>query len=209
MSKKLMRICTESGLVSLAGLILATLAMTSCGDVVRTGRGPVVLVMNSLTGGTAATPYLLSDVVKEPACVPATTPPTICPTVVNDVGAASLTVVMKDSTLTPTTNNQVTISRYHVMFRRADGRNTPGVDVPWAFDGAVTVTIEAGNSASAGFELVRHTAKTESPLFELRRNPNVISTTADVTFYGQDLVGNDISVTGHMLVDFANFGDTP
>jgi hypothetical protein len=128
---------------------------------------------------------------------------------VNDVGAASLAVVMKDATLSPTSNNQVTISRYHVTFRRADGRNTQGVDVPWAFDGAVTVTIEAGNSASAGFELVRHAAKTESPLIQLRKNPNVISTTADVTFYGQDLVGNDISVTGHLLVDFGNFGDTP
>ena len=204
-----MRKRTVSSVICLAAVIQATLVMTSCGDVVRTGRAPVMLVMNSLTGGTTATPYLLSDVVKEPDCVPATIPPTTCPTVVNDVGAASLAVVMKDATLSPTSNNQVTISRYHVTFRRADGRNTQGVDVPWAFDGAVTVTIEAGNSGSAGFELVRHAAKTESPLIQLRKNPNVISTTADVTFYGQDLVGNDISVTGHLLVDFGNFGDTP
>ena len=34
---------------------------------------------------------------------------------------------------------------------------------------------------------------------------SVLATIADVTFYGQDLVGNEISVTGSILVDFGEF----
>ena len=83
----------------------------------------------------------------------------------------------------------------------------PGVDVPYAFDGAVTATIAAGGTGSTGFELVRHVAKGESPLVQLIESPNTISTIADVTFYGSDQVGNDVSATGSMLVEFGNFGD--
>ena len=38
-------------------------------------------------------------------------------------------------------------------------------------------------------------------------NPDVISTIAEVTFYGRDQAGNDVSATGSMGVDFGNFGD--
>ena len=61
----------------------------------------------------------------------------------------------------PTTNNEVTINRVHVEYIRADGRNTPGVDVPYAFDSAVTGTIPAGGSLTIGFVLVRNAAKQE------------------------------------------------
>ena len=114
---------------------------------------------------------------------------------------------MKDFTVTPSTNNRVTISRYRVEYRRSDGRNTPGVDVPFPIDGGTTATIEANSAGSVGFELVRHTSKAESPLVELINDPRVISTTAYVTFFGTDQVGNDISATGTILVNFGNFGD--
>src|ERR1700704_434368 len=207
MSQKLMRIRTVSGFVSLPAIVLAALVMTSCGDVVRTSRSPVMLVINSLTGGTPPTSFLLSDVIVLLTTPDPCSPATPCPTVFNDPGTANLTVVMKDVTVTPTTNNSVTINRYHVSFSRADGRNTPGQDVPFPIDGAVTVTIAAGDTGSVGFELVRHTAKEESPLVQLKTNSNHISSIATVTFFGTDRVGNDISVTGSILVDFANFGD--
>ena len=108
---------------------------------------------------------------------------------------------------TPTTNNEVTVTRYHVTYRRADGRNTPGVDVPYGFDGAVTVTVPIGAGATVGFELVRHTAKEESPLVQLIGSRTIITTLAEVTFYGKDRVGNDITVSGTIQIDFGNFGD--
>jgi hypothetical protein len=54
---------------------------------------------------------------------------------------------------------------------------------------------------------VRNAAKAESPLVQLKTNGVILTTIADVTFYGRDRVGNDISATGSIQVDFGNFGD--
>jgi hypothetical protein len=187
----------------------------SCGDVIRQGRSPAILVMISLQaasgGGHAANTMgstLQSDVivmVTTPAPCTLTAP---CPTVFSDAGQATIGLVMKDISVTPTSNNQVTIRRYRVSYRRTDGRNKPGLDVPFPFEGAVTATIPAGGQAAIGFEIVRHVAKFESPLVQLVANPDIITTICDVTFYGTDLVGNDVSVTGSIQIDFGNFGDT-
>ena len=37
----------------------------------------------------------------------------------------------------------------------------------------------------------------------------IINTLTTVTFYGTDLVGNDVSASGTLQLDFGNFGDTP
>ena len=195
-------------MLALAALVAAA---AGCGDVLREGQSPVILVVDSLQGTSGATDEtgnpLLSDVitlVRAPApCAPATP----CPTVFNDLGSATLSLVPKDITVTPTSNNQVTIRRYTVRFRRNDGRNVPGVDVPHPFDGALTLTVGPGANSIAGFELVRHVAKKESPLIQLVSNSAIITTIADITFYGSDLVGNEVTATGSMVVEFGNFGD--
>jgi hypothetical protein len=186
-----------------AALLLAlVVASASCGDVVRSSRAPVMLAIDSLGGATPTT--LFSDVVNTTTapCSAAT------PCVFDDSTIATLAVVMKNVTVAPTTNNQVTIDSYHVTYQRADGRNTPGVDVPFPFDGAVTGTIPAGAKADFSFEIVRHVAKVESPLIQLRTQLNVISTIAQITFFGHDQVGNEVSVTGSVLVNFGNFPDS-
>ena len=65
------------------------------------------------------------------------------PTIFNDVGEATLRLVMKNQGtggvgVTPSDLNAVTLKRYRIVYRRADGRNTPGVDVPFPVDGGVT-----------------------------------------------------------------------
>lgn len=193
---------------SLAALATVVTATVSCGDVVRSSRSPVMLVINSITTGAANSGTLLSDVIRNvtsPAPCSTTNP---CPTTFNDSAAVSLALIMKDATAAPSSNNGVTITRYRVEYRRADGRNTPGVDVPYAFDGVATLTIPAGGTGSMVFELVRHVAKEESPLVQLVTNPNIISTITNVTFFGTDRVGNDVSATGSISIDFGNFGDT-
>ena len=74
-----------------------------------------------------------------------------------------------DSPTTPTTNNFITLNRYHVRYIRADGRNTPGVDVPYPFDGAFTATVRH-RDRRPGSTLVRIQAKAEAPLAALARN---------------------------------------
>jgi hypothetical protein len=203
--------------IHLAGLALVAAGVTSCGDVVRDGSSPVYLVIDTLAasrGGSsnpAATTNLLSDVITNAVTPPPCSSASPCPTVFDDVGTVTLRAPLKDvggsTALVPTTNNEVTITRFTVEYVRADGRNVPGVDVPFPIDGAVTGTIPAGGTLSVGFEIVRHTAKQEAPLAELRTSPNVIVTNAKVTFYGRDRTGNNVSVSGQIQINFANFGD--
>src|SRR5262245_16374771 len=209
-----MRTQNLTRLLLLGGLIASTI---SCGDVARTGRAPVYLVMDSLGAAKGNDPsnffaFLFSDVITNVTTPDPCSTSSPCPTYFADTGRVVLRNVLKDlgSPTVPTvgtSNNDVTINRYHVSFRRADGRNTQGVDVPYAFDGASTGTVPVGGTLTLGFELVRHVAKKEAPLVQLITNSTVITTIADVTFYGQDVVGNEISVTGSLQVDFGNFGD--
>src|SRR5262245_2892429 len=166
---------TRRGIRSFGAIagIAAAAAGVSCGDVIRQGRSPVILVVNQMQAATGDKPTtffsaLISDVVtvvRTPAPCSDTNP---CPTVFNDLGQATLSLAMKDVAATPTSNNQVTITRYRVVYTRADGRNTMGVDVPYAFDGATTITVPAGGgTVTVGFDLVRNVAKEEAPLVQL------------------------------------------
>jgi hypothetical protein len=169
----------------------------------RQGQGAQQLVVASILtaagSGAVATNFvngpLLSDVVDDDG------------TVFDDFGQASLRLVAKNPTgPAPTALNDVLVTRFRVVYRRSDGRNTPGVDVPHGFDGAVNVTIPASGSVNAVFELVRHAAKLEAPLATLITNPVVVTTIAEVTFFGRDLAGNEVSGIGNIQVNFANFG---
>jgi hypothetical protein len=54
---------------------------------------------------------------------------------------------------------------------------------------------------------VRHIAKSEAPLGALAVSPVVITTIAEVTFFGRDQTGREVSVVAKITVDFGNFGD--
>jgi len=194
------------------GIFGAALASAGCGDLATQGRSPVQLQIMSLEAASGADPEefgasLHSDVITNVEQTVNGEQVTV-PTIFNDNGAAAFALVMKDqgSPASPGPLNAVTITRYRVVYRRTDGHNLQGVDVPYAFDSAVTVTI-GGDGGSTGFQLVRTSAKQEAPLRALVNNPDIISTIADVTFYGRDQAGNDISATGSIGVDFGNFGD--
>src|SRR4051812_844340 len=139
--------------IGLAAMVAATV---SCGDVVRQGSSPVFLVVDLLQGIRGAvqvgTPSstLVSDVITNVTSPDPCTAKTPCPTIFGDSGSVTLRAPLKDPgatiALSPTTNNEVTINRIHVDYVRADGRNTPGVDVPFGFDTAVTGTVAAGGT---------------------------------------------------------------
>jgi hypothetical protein len=188
-------------------MLALTLLSASCGDVARQGTGSSYLIINALEAASGAEPTkfggtLNSDVI---------TVVEGSASIFNDIGRVRLRLAMKDaggtdSPTSPTTNNIITVTRYRVRYIRSDGRNNPGVDVPYGFDGAFTATVSSGE-ITVGFELVRHIAKREAPLEALARNGVIISTIAEVTFYGSDQTGHEVSVTGQLLVSFGNFGD--
>jgi hypothetical protein len=191
-------------------------ANVSCGSVVRTGRGSSFLVIDSMQAirGASTPPppaaVLTSDVLTNVTSPAPCTPTAPCPTVFNDSGRVVMHIAMKDAggatPTTPTALNDITITRYRVEYTRADGRNTPGVDVPFPFDGVITGTVTPAQTTLA-FELVRSQAKTESPLVQLVINGGPITQLAKVTFWGTDQAGHEVSATGSIQINFGNFGD--
>jgi hypothetical protein len=104
--------------------------------------------------------------------------------------------------------------RAHVQQRHHDHaaasvrrrRNTPGVDVPHAFDRAITVTVSGSTAVRRRSPSARTgQVRTARPLTGLggpwpsRRSP--------MSFYGRDQAGNDVSVTGTISVNFADWAD--
>jgi hypothetical protein len=203
-----------------AGVVLvaaAALVSASCGDTATQGRSPAYLVIDQIRAASGARPedianYLQSDVITN---VKQTIEgdEIVVPTVFEDPAEVELHVALKDpgtplSPVDPSPMNHVTLDRYRVVFTRADGRNTPGVDVPYAFDGGLSGTA-TGGTTKLGFVIVRAQAKKEAPLQALRGmgGAMLISTIAEVTFYGKDQAGNAVSVTGRVSVNFADWGD--
>ena len=198
--------------ITLAFIAALAAAAAGCG-VAEQGRAPVVLRIDSLdassgSGSASFSGYLKSDV------------QTIVkvnnidvPTRFSDPGRVTLSLVLKDPGApgvanTPSELNTVTITHYRVVYRRTDGRNVQGVDVPWAFDSGMTVSVGASSAVQQTFELVRVSAKFEAPLAALTINGQALDMIADVTFYGKDMHNNDISATGSIGISFANFGDS-
>jgi hypothetical protein len=193
-----------------AGLLAAvvlTVLTTGCGDVVREGSGTSFLMITDMDAATCAEPNEFDQELESDVVTVIDGNSTIC----TDGGRVRFRVGVKDaggvgSPNSPTQNEFITVNRYRVKYIRADGRNTPGVDVPHPFDGAFTVTVTTGE-VQAGFTLVRSQAKSEAPLGALASDPIVISTIAEVTFYGVDQTGHEIKAVGQISVHFANWAD--
>lgn len=205
-------------------LVAAACVVTASGcgsELLRTGRSPVLLVITSIEGASGAEPDLFASNLRSDVQVLIKT--TVngvevqTPTIFNDLVRVNLAAVPKDQSgllpggSSPPTSplNSVTVTRYRVSFRRSDGRNTPGVDVPFGFDGAVASTIPAGGTGTVIFDIVRHQAKLDPPLRNLIGFKGLVflSTIAEITLWGRDRNGNEVTATGSFDVQFADFAD--
>ena len=198
-------------------LVVAAAGAVGCGQQNTEGRSPSYLIVETLQAASGASPSsfggsLDSDVVTNVKTTVGDQE-VLQPTVYEDIGQVKLRMALKDggngmAVAAPTPVNAVTVTRYHVDFKRSDGRNTQGVDVPYSFDGAASGTITAAGG-TLSFVLVRAQAKLEPPLRTLRNGGGaiVISTIAEITFYGTDQNANAVSVVGMISVNFADWGD--
>ena len=185
---------------------LLVMASVSCGSMTREGTASSYLIVAALDAASGADPEefegdLESDVV---------TVVEGASTIYADAGRVTFALALKDpgaagSPLTPTVNNAITVDRYRVRYIRSDGRNREGIDVPYAFDGAFTATVF--DQTQATFTLVRAQAKAEAPLAALSTSLIVVSTIAEVTFYGHDQTGREVITTAKISVHFGNYGD--
>ncbi len=197
----------KSILLGRAGIVALAIAATSCGSAVRDGSGTSFLIIGELRASSGATPNEFGNTLRSDVL----TIVDDVPTIFNDSGAVTFGLGLKDpgstnSPNSPSQNQFITVDRYRVRYVRADGRNTPGVDVPYGFDGSFTVTVDS-DGGTGSFQLVRHIAKEEAPLRALANGAVIISTIAEITFYGRDLTGREVTATGRISIDFGNFGD--
>ena len=195
---------TSTKFLAFAPMLCLAVMAGACGEFIRQDRSSVTLVIDRLEGASgadeAATPSnpVFSDVITVVDDVP---------TVFPDKGTVNMRLIAKNPLTAPSPVNAVTLTRYQVVYRRSDGRNTPGVDVPHSFTSGMTFTVPPSGVFAGNFELVRIIAKSEAPLRALVSSPVVISTIAEVTFFGRDQAGNELSAVGSIGVEFGNYGD--
>ena len=195
-----------------AAVLGVAFGATSCsGELTRQGQASSYLIVEEMVAASGAEPDDFGGTLFSDVLTMVEVDDVKVPTVFADNGRVTFSLGLKDpgsptSPVAPSPNNYITVTRYRVRYSRADGRNTPGVDVPYGFDGAMTFTVGTGD-ATLTFEIVRHIAKQEAPLAALVNSAVIIGTIAEVTFYGRDQTGREVSATASILVQFGNFGD--
>ena len=195
----------RAALTTMASLALAGAA--ACGGQIENGTSPVFAVVESLDAAQGNEPNTFSTVLQSDVQTEGS--------VFEDLGRIAIRLGFKDPgsfeiPTNATSANFVKFTRYRVVYRRSDGRNTEGVDVPYSFDGAVTISVNSqGQIRTAAFTIVRAQAKLEPPLIALSGLGGrvAISTFADVTFFGQDTTGHDVTATASISVNFADWAD--
>lgn len=197
-------------------VLALSMAAVACGEFLRQGQSPSQVVVESLQAAAGVTPGefrgTLNSDVQTVVARAVEGQQVATPTTIGDLGQIVMSLMLRDPgqpgvPSAPSAVNQVTFTRYRVVYRRADGRNAPGVDVPYPFDGAATFTVPATGSVTAGFEIVRRTAKVEAPLAALAGTSVVITTIAHIAFYGRDQTGHEVRADGAILINFGDFDE--
>lgn len=189
-----------------AALLALLVGAVACNPVEKESQSSSRLILDSLTGvdieGNEAG-FLNSDVV-----------------LVNDAGgwswradvaAATFSVIPYDPQplLGTSPYYDVQLTRYTVSFTRNDGRNVPGRDVPYSFEGEISLRIGVNQTGAIAFIIVREVAKQEMPLLGLYHANvgDVLNMTARIEFFGHDLAGRTVKASGTLPVYFANYAD--
>lgn len=180
--------------------VLGALVGSGCTpDWAKSGNSQVVLLMTGINDGTP----LSSDVRISSGGV--------CP----DLVPLRLENHFKNPSVTNTGfRHDVTVERYEVHYFRSDGRNTEGLDVPFAITGNVAQEIQEDQAATLNLEVVRRQAKLEPPLMNLQNEGNrlggaiVVTMFAEVTLHARTTTGEVTNaVSARLQIDFADFGD--
>ncbi|MCX6575880.1 MAG: hypothetical protein NTV82_05740 [Candidatus Aminicenantes bacterium] len=183
-------------------LLAASIFLPACNPLENDSRSNSILVVENITGkdmsGTDAG-FLQSDVVKKDNSIAA------------DTAKATLSARFMDPApiLGTSQYSDIMVTRYVVSFSRTDGRNRPGADVPFPFEGSLSTLVRVDSTASVNFVIVREAAKLEAPLVNLRDSAygDILNMTAKIEFYGHDLTDKAVKGTGYLTVYFANYVD--
>jgi hypothetical protein len=194
---------TTKKTLRIAVLLSAFLVLVSCNPVEDDSESASMLLVDNLLGHDAegkAGNFLQSDVVLSTGSI------------VADTASATLRAITvdPDPLLGTSPYNDIVLTRYIVSYSRTDGRNVPGVDVPYPFEGSLSTVVKVGSQSTISFVIVREVAKMEPPLIGLvdLGEEVVLACTAKVEFYGHDNVNKTVKATGYLTIYFANYADS-
>lgn len=179
--------------------LLAALGLAGCtADYAKVGNAPVQLIIAGISPNPMSSEVLLGG--------------SICP----DFATLAVANRSKNPGVTvPQVPQAIIVNRYEVSYYRSDGRAQQGVDVPYSISGALTATFDAKTSGTddVTIEVVRRQAKLEPPLIQLRTDGGggqalIVTMFAKVTLYGQTIAGQNVTASGNMQIDFADYVDT-
>lgn len=188
---------------------VATVWLVSCTAVEDDNTTNTLVTIVSMAGSQADSTTFVTDLFSDVQTCTTTNNVRVC-SVFNDNGQVTMIARPKDQLRDITQFGDVVFERYRVTYIRADGRNTPGVDVPYPFDGAANFMVPiTGEDVARSFLLVRHQAKLEPPLRNLigLGGAVAISVLAQVDFFGRDVAGRAITVRGFLNITFIDLGD--
>ena len=150
----------RSTLFARAGSAVCALALamaSGCTAAVKNDAASSYLVVDALLAASGAKPdtfggSLASDVLTYVKKDLGGGQQVLVPTVFEDLGQVALHLAMKDPGTTsaptaPSNANFITLTQYHLKFIRSDGRNTPGVDVPFPFSTIAEITFYGRDQA--------------------------------------------------------------
>jgi hypothetical protein len=181
----------------IATIILLILFLVSCRNYVTGNKSHTLLVISKITGKTAAgdtADFTQSDVFNE-----------VDLTIVADTATASLTAKLIEPlppTAGPSYQQNIILTGYAVDFTGVPA----GTGVPPRIEGSLSSIIEVDSTVDVSFVIVTEAAKADAggPLFALRAG-GTIQAKATITFFGQDMAGNDVQATGDISIFFANY----
>jgi len=187
--------------------ILALILLLSCNPIEDETKSDSLLIVEKITAtdleGNEVN-FLNSDVIK----VNEETGETY---VTADAAKATLraTLLNPAPLMGASTYNDILVTRYVVTYTRSDGKNTPGVDVPYPIEGSLSALVRIDQTTDVSIIVVRETAKLEPPLRNLAigRGDGVITATAKIDFYGEDMTKHKVKATGYLTIEFANYID--
>jgi len=190
-----------------AALAAGVFLLPACNAVENSTQSATLFQVVKMTGKDLSNQdqnYCLSDVLY-------VDPNTGAASVVADPATVTFSATLLDpkSTLGASAFNDIIVTRYVVSYQRADGKNVEGVDVPYSFEGNLSLQVTVGTPAAATFIIVREVAKQEPPLVNLKDAypGDGIYVTAKVVFYGRDGANKAVTATGYLAITFANFAN--
>ncbi len=187
--------------------LLALILLLACNPIEDDSKSDSLLIVERITGVDTEgneVDFLNSDVIKINSDTRASY-------VTADVAKATLRAALLDPAplMGASIYNDILVTRYVVNYTRSDGKNTPGVDVPYSIEGSLSALVRIDQTTDVSFIVVRETAKLEPPLVNLAigRADGVIVATAKIDFYGEDMTKRKVKATGYLTIEFANYID--